>query len=235
MRWALTTRMGQTPAETVLALALAKSALETGRWTSIWNSNWGNVKASETYEGMYTCITLNELLKRQGKVVAVWFAPEGELSGNPAKGGRLIGKPLDIPPGHPQTRMRAFANNWDGVDQYVEFVAGKYPNAWQALLTGSAEAYVRELKKAGYFTAVEAVYLRGVVALQREMIGRLQGVPGIDRARIEWEQLADQVPGLQFDLASVTEVETSARERFGMNQILGDRSQGKKKALATRT
>lgn len=201
MKWALTNQIGQSPADEVLALALAKSALETGRWTAIWNSNWGNVKASETYEGMYTCIVLNELLVRGGKLKAVWFAPEGELSGDPSKGGKLISEPLAVPPGHPQTRMRAFANNWDGVDQYVEFVAtGRYSKAFQALLTGKADAYVRELKLAGYFTAIESVYLKGVASLQREMLGRLQGTPDVDRAEVEWAQLAGRVPGLQFDL-----------------------------------
>ncbi len=39
-----------------LALALAKTALETGRWQRIWNSNFGNIKASESYVGQYTCI-----------------------------------------------------------------------------------------------------------------------------------------------------------------------------------
>src|SRR5512133_3177238 len=82
LRWAL-----GMPRPSVLALAWAKSALETGRWSAMWGYNWGNVKASTSYAGMYTCITLNEVLPARG---VVWFAPEGELSGDPKRGGALV-------------------------------------------------------------------------------------------------------------------------------------------------
>jgi hypothetical protein len=199
MRWALKSRIGSDPTDEVLALALAKTALETGRWIAIWNANWGNVKASDTYEGQFTCITLNECLVRNGKTVTVWFAPEGELSANPAKGGKLIGPPVAVPPGHPQTRMRAFANEFDGVDQYVDFVAnGRYKKAWAALLTGNAMSYVHELKVAGYFTAPESAYVTGVAALQHEFLSTLRGLPDVPKADIEWERLKESVPNLQF-------------------------------------
>ncbi len=207
MRWALTNQIGTNPSDEVLGLALGKTALETGRWTSIWNSNWGNVKASATYEGMYTCIVLNEVLPRGGKDVLVWFAPEGELSGNPAKGGKLIGAPVAVPPGHPQTRMRAFANEYDGVDCYVDFVAnGRYKKAWQALLTGNAQAYVHELKVAKYFTANESEYVKGVAGLQREFIGKLRSLPVVDTAAVEWERLLDQIPYLQYLATDIGEI-----------------------------
>ena len=50
MRWALATHLGQKEHDVrdeVVALALAKTALETGRWTAIWCDNWGNVKAGD--------------------------------------------------------------------------------------------------------------------------------------------------------------------------------------------
>jgi hypothetical protein len=206
MVWALKTRLGSDPTDEVLALALAKTALETGRWSSIWNGNWGNVKAADTYEGMYTCITLNEVLVRGGKRVTVWFAPEGELSASPSKGGQLIAAPMAVPPGHPQTRMRAFANNFDGVDCYVDFVAnGRYKKAWAALLTGNALSYVHELKVAGYFTADESEYVKGVAALQHEFLGRIRSLPDVPKADIEWERLKANVPNLQFLAIDVME------------------------------
>lgn len=207
MSWALKEHIKAIPAPEVLALALAKTALETGRWTSLWNGNWGNVKASPNYEGMYTCITLNECLKRNGKLVTVWFAPEGELSANPAKGGKLIGTPLKVPEGHPQTRMRAYANNYDGVDNYVSFVAtGRYSKAWQALLTGNAVSYIHELKVAGYFTAPEATYVKTVAALQHEFLGKINKTP-VDMAEVNWEKLLARVPNLQFDLSNLSKTE----------------------------
>lgn len=185
MVWALKTHIGSDPTHEVLALALAKTALETGRWSSIWNGNWGNVKADDTYAGMFTCITLNEVLVRGGKPVTVWFAPEGELSDAPSKGGQLITAPLAVPPGHPQTRLRAFANNYDGVDQYVDFVAnGHYKKAWAALLTGNAMAYVHALKLAGYFTAPESEYVTGVASLQYEFFGKIKALPAAPKANV---------------------------------------------------
>jgi hypothetical protein len=193
MKWKLKSILGSDPSIEVLALALAKTALETGRWTQIWNGNWGNVKCANTYKGMYCCIKLNEVLN--GKIV--WFAPEGQLT---SKNGVVTGTVCELPPGHPQTRMRAFANNWDGVDCYVDFVAGgRYKTAWAKLLQGDAVGYVHSLKMAGYFTAPEESYRNGVVSLQKEFISRLNKVAP-EKADIEWTRLQELVPRLQFDV-----------------------------------
>ncbi|HTJ17859.1 MAG TPA: hypothetical protein VL494_13860 [Steroidobacteraceae bacterium] len=174
MRAALRDKLGKDPTREVLALALAKTALETGRWQSIWNANWGNVKAGEQYVGQYTCILLNEVLHRDGKDVVVWFAPEGELVGGP--GSAIKGVRVAVPSGHPQTRMRAYANRFDGAFSYVDFVGGgHYAAAWQRLLAGDAAGYVHALKLAGYFTADEATYARTVVSLHKEFLGKLAG------------------------------------------------------------
>lgn len=175
MSSALAAVLGEQPSRPTLALALGKTALETGRFSSCWNGNWGNIKASEKYEGMYTCIVLNEVIG--GKVQ--WFAPEGRLTGNPAKGGVLAGDPADagrsVPPGHPQTRMRAFPTPSDGALDYVRFVAGgRYAEAWKLLLQGDARGYVHALKTAGYFTAPEEDYAKGVLSLQKEFIAKLE-------------------------------------------------------------
>lgn len=197
MRWALKSVLGVNPTDQVLALALAKTALETGRWLQIWLNNWGNVKAGSDYVGNFTCITLNEVLN--GKLV--WFAPEGQLSASPKNGGKLIGTPIAVPDGHPQTRMRAYANAYDGVMSYVEFVSGgRYKAAWARLLEGDAVAYVHALKMARYFTADEALYRNGVVSLQKEMLARLRDEPIPDIEMVEWARLKELVPQLQFDV-----------------------------------
>lgn len=198
MRWALKTHIGAEPTDEVVALALAKTALETGRWKAIYNSNWGNVKATDQYVGMYTCFKCNEILTRAGKQKVIWFAPEGELS---SKDGMVVGQRWPVPPGHIQSRFRAYANAYDGADQYVSFVAnGRYKLAWQALLQGSVTGYVHELKVKGYFTAHESEYLRGVEGLYREMLKRVQGVPDPDLAKVEWDRLKDLIPRIQFSL-----------------------------------
>lgn len=206
MRWALATHLGQHERDVpdqVVALALAKTALETGRWQSIWCSNWGNVKASDQYEGMFTCITLNEVLRRGGKDVVVWFAPEGELAG---KGGKLITPPIPVPDGHPQTRLRAFANEFDGADSYVEFVAGgRYARAWLALLRGDGAGYVHELKLAGYFTADESNYRVGVESLHREMLSKIRKLPDVPEADVDWALLRAQLPILSVDWDAIND------------------------------
>lgn len=198
MRWALQYELGKPPSDEVLALALAKTALETGRWTQIWNANWGNVKAPDTYEGMFSCITLNEVLPGRG---VVWFAPDGELTAAPSRGGRIKGKVWPVPDGHPQTRMKAFANEYHGVECYVDFVKnGRYAQAWQRLLAGDAVGYVHQLKARGYFTADEAVYAKGVVSLQREFLARLRSEPPTPTVDLEWMRLLHLVPSLQFSV-----------------------------------
>lgn len=188
---ALKDKIGKPPTREALALALAKTALETGRWRSIWNSNFGNVKAGAKYVGMYCAIELNEVL--DGKVV--WFAPRGRLD---RKGGKVVAEHYPDPPGHPQTRMRAHANRFDGAFAYADFCAGgRYAAAWQFLLHGDAVAYVRALKAAGYFTAPETDYARGVVSLQREFLGKLNGQTPetFDPPDHEWENLRASIIG----------------------------------------
>lgn len=171
---ALRSNLGKAPSRQALALACAKSALETGRWKSIWNFNFGNVKAGDKYVGNYCCFELNEVLHEDGKDVVVWFSPRGRLDG---KGGKVVAEPFEDPPGHPQTRMRAHANQFDGAFAYADFVAGgRYAAAWQRLLVGDAVGYVHALKLAGYFTAPEADYTKGVVSLQKEFLAKLAGI-----------------------------------------------------------
>ncbi len=172
--------LNATPSHEAVALMLAKTALETGRWKKIHCFNWGNIKAGQKWQGMYTCILLNEVLK--GKVV--WFAPQGQLVGGPGTaliGGTVYPLPPEPEPdqgyGHPQTRMRAYANKYDGCYDYVSFISqGRYAPAFKPLLAGDAVQWVHALKQLGYFTADEATYAKGVVSLQREFLGKLLGI-----------------------------------------------------------
>lgn len=171
---------GSSPA--VRALALAKTALETGRWRKIHCFNWGNVKAGDSYVGMFTCFACGEELAEG----SCWFEPDGTVK-NLTKG--TVTKPVafDVPPGHPQTRFRAYANRFDGAFEYVDFVkSGRYAQAWQALLAGDAAGYVHQLKLKGYFTAAEGPYAAGVISLQKEFLGRLSGHSSED-AVVDWD------------------------------------------------
>lgn len=171
IRWALSTQLGHKPDDEVVALALAKIFLETGRLESCHDWNVGNIKASPSYVGMYTAFACNEILNGH----AVWFSPYGRLD---KKGGVPIAEFFTGAPWHPQTRFRAYANHFDGMDQYVTFIAtGRYKVAWARLLSGDAVGFVHELKLARYFTADEALYLKGVRGLYTELLARVQKLP----------------------------------------------------------
>ncbi len=173
MRAALRNELGGAePSRPCLALALAKCALETGRWRAIHQHNWGHVKAGASYVGQYCAFELNEVL--DGKVV--WFGPRGRLD---RKGGKVVAEPFDDPPAHPQTRMRAHENRFSGAFAYTDFMmrgaGGRFAQAFNFMKVGNASGMVTEMKAKRYMTADVGPYLNAVVSLQREFDGKLQG------------------------------------------------------------
>lgn len=141
-----------------LAVLLAQSALETGRWKFLRRCNFGNKKASLSYTGLhqyYPPGAVNELIDDD----LVWFDPP-----------------------HPQTRFRAYATARDGAIAYVRFLGidtngggNRYQRAWDAAVSGDAEAFARQLSRLGYCTANTEPYVRGVVALAAEYTTALDG------------------------------------------------------------
>lgn len=175
LRTGLTARLGSRARDEVVAVAMAKCRLETGNGQHVWNHNLGNVKCAAETPGNFTCIVLNECEQRDGKGVVVWYAPEGELVGG--RGSPLRNTPLEVPDGHPQTRMQARANVTDAGYFYVDFIFGntRYKAAQDGLLAGSPEAYVRGLKQGGYFTAPLDQYLGTVLSLYQPSLAFLRG------------------------------------------------------------
>jgi hypothetical protein len=193
MRTALSAGRTELVRDDVLALALAKSALETGRWRSCRNHNLGNVKAGPTYAGMFTCFDgVSEIIDGRER----WFSPAGELSG---KAGQLIEPARAVPPGHPQTRFRAYANRYDGAYSYVDALVANFPRSYTELFTGDATRFVRTLKDERYFTASEHLYLAAVRSLHGEFQRALKGIvePALDH---DWDAIRATVAAQQFDL-----------------------------------
>lgn len=145
---AFATVCGTDPSRDCLALLVAQSALETGRWKSIHCWNFGNVKASPTYAGKYCQFRCNEVIA--GKVQ--WFDPP-----------------------HPQTNFRAFDSAESGAIDHLRFLASRsrYAKAWQAALAGQPLTFVEALKAAGYFTADAGPYARAVTSLWKEYCAML--------------------------------------------------------------
>ncbi len=154
--------VGAAPSAQTLTLLMAKSGLETAEWATMWNFNFGNVKALGKYRGDYTCILVSEVLK--GK--EVWFRPEGELS---KKGGELVGQRYEVPStvtegefGHPQTRMRAYPTAEEGARRYVLAMQLNFPKSFASAARGDSPAnFVRTLAEERYFTASIPLYIKG--------------------------------------------------------------------------
>lgn len=203
LRTALSAGRSELVRDDVLCLALAKSALETGRWRSMWNWNWGNVKAGESYVGMYTCIRLNEVI--DGEVV--WFSPQGQEGPN-----GLVGQVYDVPPGHPQTRIRAYANRYDGAYSYVEALVQHFPRSYEMLFTADPVTFVNTLKAERYFTAAEGPYRSAVISLQNEFLRTVRGFEP-EETDHDWDGLRARVRVQQFDPLEL------GRDEFGDERI----------------
>lgn len=153
-----------------LAILLAHSALETGRWKAgCYNFNLGNIKASQAYADKpgnhHQYYRLNELLKQpDGSYKYEWFDPI-----------------------HPQTRMRAYKTAALGGAEKIRFLmtasnpakGNRYQKAADAIEADDPAAFSKELKVAGYYTAKEGPYTAGVVSLYNEFRALLDAHPPI--------------------------------------------------------
>lgn len=129
----------------------AQIRLETGNGQRLWRYNFGNLKATSINRPYQT---LRNVSERDASGALHRYQPEGE-EGQTTR--------WDVPPGHPQTRFRAYETAEEGLDDFLGLLRSKrFRRAWTALAEGNAEAYFRELRKAGYFTATFDEYWRGV-------------------------------------------------------------------------
>ena len=150
---------GNYPNNKQLALLWAQSCLETGRWKVIRNYNFGNIKkkfANPKYKitddgHKFTMFATGENLwnNTTKKTEWHWFEPP-----------------------HLQTAFRAYGSLVAGAEDYIRFVSQKkrYVKAWAEVLKGDPKAYSHELKVAGYYTAPEELYTKGVVRLTEEFL-----------------------------------------------------------------
>lgn len=133
--------VGKYPTLDSLAILWAQTALEDSRWTKMMSNNWGNMKKLPNIK--YTSYKCNEVIN--GKVE--WFEPY-----------------------HPQTFFAAWEDHLEGASAYINFIANRprYSKCWEQIKLGNPAQYCSELKKAGYYTASEDLYTRGVVSLVNE-------------------------------------------------------------------
>lgn len=133
----------RTPSDATVALLMAQSALETGRWRSCWNFNLGNIKGLGKWAGDTCQFRLNEVI--DGKVV--WFDPP-----------------------HPQTTMRAYPTLEAASEDYLWLLHRRFAVAWPHVLRPDPVAFSQALSRAHYYTAPEPPYTRAVVSLFSEFL-----------------------------------------------------------------
>lgn len=127
----------------LLTILTAQSALETGRWQSMKNFNFGYMRGGGTAGEWITVVGANEI--ENGKLV----------TGPAVEGG-----------------FGAWRDRYDGARAFVRFLGtpshppapNRYQAAWDAATAGDIDGYVHGLKLGAYMTANEATYDRGVHA-----------------------------------------------------------------------
>lgn len=168
---------GGTPKRESLALVLAQSALETGRWEKMVDWNFGGVKANSTkidhtYFWTAECVsptTGNDLIAKSTAAAPARLATDQ----NRCKAGELR---IMVGPKHPWARFRAFESAEAGARDYLGFLATRTA-AWEiANTTADAKSFVAALKKARYFMGPEDVYFANVASMQREFLRTLPPV-----------------------------------------------------------
>lgn len=137
--------MGALPSAACLAVLVAQMCLETGNGKSLHWYEVGNKKWSPDWDGRYTMFRCNERINGQ----IVWFSP-------PPDGSFLAA-----------CAFRAHSTGADGCAEQVKFLAtrDRYRKAWGLIYAGKADAAVRELGHAGYFTANVDAYAKAVVLI----------------------------------------------------------------------
>lgn len=137
--------MGTFPPAPTLSVITAQECLESGNGKSLHRYAFGNVKWSADWEGLYCMYRCNEIIGGQVK----WFDPPNRT-----------------------TWFRAFLTAAEGTREQVTFLAtrDRYRAAWHQIYLGKADAAVRALGAAGYFTANVDAYAKAVVLISGHVL-----------------------------------------------------------------
>lgn len=136
---------GSPPSVAVLALLMAQSAFETGRWENIRNFNFGGIKAGPGWNGD---VQTHRCFEHVG------------------------GDRISYPAGDPHCMFRSYGSAEEGAKDYIGLLS-KRASWWEALHSGSPYTFVERLKAGGYFTGNLEAYKNGVASLWREYTAAL--------------------------------------------------------------
>ena len=167
---------GQTTRAGTMIL-LGQMALETGRFESTMNYNFGGVKCSPSWKGCWQHFTTTEHFAEAEAARYIAEAPAGskvERVGVDAT-GKVI---LRFSGRHPVNKFRAYETLDDAVASHVRFLLGqRYRTAVHLAMAGRPDDYAIALRTAGYYTGDAAVYARNVRLLAREYDGKMPPEP----------------------------------------------------------
>ncbi|MEO7036501.1 MAG: hypothetical protein ABI548_21330 [Polyangiaceae bacterium] len=163
---------GGAPSARVLALLLAHTAFETGRWQKLHNFNFGNVKAAPSF----SFITQFRCSEVENGVEQFFDPPD------------------------PHCNFRAYSNAADGAVDYIKVLQSR-PHWWTGLQTEDPAAFVDALATPPkYFTGDAAAYKRAMASLfdefrplARAAVRALLLASSPSRPRSLWARFA--VPG----------------------------------------
>lgn len=163
-----------------VALLMAQSALETGRWKSCYSWGLGNVKWTPATETDVCYRECNELLTPEAAVAAlVKASPRTDGAGLDVELRGVSGDKQIVwfYPDHPASAFRAFKTLDEGAVNYLSVLHKRFSSAWPAVVAGSPLEFVTRLKASRYFTAPLAEYLKAVNSLFLEYLKLLKNMP----------------------------------------------------------
>lgn len=163
---------GRLPSAETLACLAAQSGLETGNWQKMYNYGPGGAKAGPNYDGCYTCFPCGENLKHDdGKKYEWKFHPNGTET---CAALGISRRPVEysVPPGHPQTRFRAWRDATSAFVAHLAMLKAKWPEAWAAALGGDVGGFIDGLVDGSrkYFTAPKGPYKATTVKRAKELL-----------------------------------------------------------------
>jgi hypothetical protein len=186
------------PSAEAMACGAAQLRLECGNGAKNHLFNFHNEKLGPDWDGLYTQYRCDELFDAQTTTHAQRLGPTVVSKWKDGPLWRVV----LIPP-HPWSSFVAFENATEGAARYIEFLScrERYRKAWHALYSGDVRSFGHELRAAGYFTADEETYTRGLVQLASESLPACRAILAGDTHTFTPEEITNTLALVEATVA----------------------------------
>lgn len=168
-RLALTQQLGHESPRHAAVILTAQLALESKRFNSVFNWNLGGLKCGPHWKGCWQFFSTLEHWTPEEHAEHLAKQKPGDTITDVGPSERPGRRVYRVTGRQEANKFRAFENLESAMAHHVAFLASKrYAPARALLIDGQAEAFARELGRAGYYTAPPDVYARGVRLLAAE-------------------------------------------------------------------